>query len=74
LQESKEFAAKVFSKQESFTVHNALFDKIYKKIIFERTNSKNKRIQGKSFFFELNLSGVPPSRIVRIHRATNDAL
>jgi hypothetical protein len=35
----------VFSDEETFSVHNALFDKSSKKLIFERT-SKNKK--GKS--------------------------
>jgi len=51
LQERREVAVELetqehaFSEEESFTVHNALFDKSIKKLIFERLHSKNKRIK-----------------------------
>jgi hypothetical protein len=56
LQESWEVAAEletqepIFFEEESLTVHNALFDRSTKKLIFERIHSKNKKIQGKSNF------------------------
>jgi hypothetical protein len=79
LQESREVAAEletqepVFFEEESLTVHNALFDKDSKKLIFERIHSKNKKVQGKSNS-ELDLNGVPPSRIARIHEVTGNPL
>jgi len=62
-----------FSKEESFIVQNVLFDKSTKKLIFERLHSKNKKIQGKSNS-KLDLSGVSPSRISCIHKATREAI
>jgi hypothetical protein len=38
-----------FLEEESFSVHNALFDKDSRKMIFERTLSKNKK--GKNLFY-----------------------
>jgi hypothetical protein len=74
VQESTEVSVELENKEqtfledESFTIQNDLFDKITKNLIFERLHSKNKRIQGKSNL-ELDLSGVPPSIIYRIHEA-----
>jgi hypothetical protein len=79
IQESKEVAAElatqepIFFEEESLTLHSALFDKDSKKLVFERVNSKGKKVQGKTHS-EFNLSGVLPSRIAKIHRATGDAL
>jgi hypothetical protein len=50
-----------------------LFDKSSKKLVIEKIHSKNKKVQGK-LSSELDLNGVPPSRIVQIHEATGEAL
>jgi hypothetical protein len=42
-------------------------------LVFEKIHSKNKNIQGK-LSSELDLNGVPPSRIVQIHEAMGEAL
>jgi hypothetical protein len=60
-----------FSKEESFSVHNVLFDKDSRKNIFERTLSKNKK--GKTCF-TFNLNSMLPSGIAKIHKITGDAL
>jgi hypothetical protein len=62
----------VFYEEESLTLHSALFDKYLNKLVFERVNSKGKRAQGKDT--ELDLNGVPTSRITRMHKSTRDAL
>jgi hypothetical protein len=49
-----------FSEDESFTIQNAMFDRSSKKIILEKTHSKNKRKCKSEFDFK----GVPPSRSV----------
>ena len=63
----------VFYEEESLTLHNALFDKDSKKLIFERVNLKGKKVQGKTLS-EFNLREVLPSRLTRIHKYTGDAL
>jgi hypothetical protein len=60
----------VFSNEETFSVHNALFDKSSKKLIFER-NSKSKR--GKSHS-TIDLRDIHPSKLSSIHKVTGDAL
>jgi hypothetical protein len=52
------------------TLHSASFDKDLKKLVFERVNSKGKRIKDS----EMNLNKVPTSRIAKIHKITGDAL
>ena len=59
-----------FSKDASFTVQNAIFDRSSKKLILEKTHSKNKR----KFESEFDFKCVAPYRIARIHKATGDAL
>jgi hypothetical protein len=54
-------------------LHSALFEKGLKKLVFEKVHSKNKKVQGKSSL-ELDLNGVPPSKIVQIHEAIGEAL
>jgi hypothetical protein len=79
IQESLEIATEletqepVFYEEESLTLHNALFDKDSKKLIFERVNLKGKKVQGKTLS-EFNLREVLPSRLTRIHKATGDSL
>jgi len=79
IQESKEFVAElvtqepIFFEEESLTLHSDIFYKYPKKLVFEIINSKGKKVQGK-MHSEFNLSGVPQSRIAKIHRATGDAL
>jgi hypothetical protein len=51
-----------FYEEESLTLRSALFDKDLRKLVFERVNSKGKRIQEK--YTELDLNEVPQSRIV----------
>jgi hypothetical protein len=60
-----------FSEEESFSIHNALFDKDSRKLIFERTLSKNKKGKTCSTF---NLNNMLPSGITKIHKVTGDAL
>jgi hypothetical protein len=50
-----------------------MFDKSSKKLVIEKIHSKNKKVQGK-LSSELDLNGVPPSKIVQIHEATGEAL
>jgi hypothetical protein len=79
LQDRREVASEIETQEQSssedelFTLKNDLFDKISKKIIFERLLSKNKRIKGKSNSY-LGLGSVPPSKISRINKATGEAL
>jgi hypothetical protein len=54
-------------------LHSALFDKSSKKLVIEKIHAKNKKVQGK-LSSELDLNGVPPSKIVHIHEATGEAL
>jgi hypothetical protein len=56
----------VFSDEETFSVHNALFDKSSKKLIFER-NSKSKR--GK-YHSTIDLRDIRPSKLSSIHKVT----
>jgi hypothetical protein len=53
----------IIFEEEPITLHNDLFDKDSKKLVFEKTHSKNKKVQGNSSL-ELELNGVPPSKIV----------
>jgi hypothetical protein len=46
----------IFYEEESLTLHSALFDKYLKKLVFERVNSKGKRIKDT----ELDLNNVLP--------------
>jgi hypothetical protein len=55
------------------TLHNDLFDKGSKKLVFKKINARNKKVQGRTSS-TLDLNGVPPSRIVQIHEATCDYL
>jgi len=59
--------------EESLTLHNALFEKSSKKLVIEKIHAKNKKVQGK-LCSELDLNGVPPSKIVHIHEAMGEAL
>jgi hypothetical protein len=49
------------------------FDKSSKKLVIEKIHAKNKKVQGK-LSSELDLNGVPPSKIVQIHEAMGEAL
>jgi uncharacterized protein YabE (DUF348 family) len=60
-----------FSKEESFSICNALFDKYSRNFIFERTTSKNKKGKTCSTFI---LSKILPSRIANIHKVAANAL
>jgi hypothetical protein len=52
LQERREFPTElatqepILFEEESMTLHSALFDKISKIFIFEKTNARNKKDQG----------------------------
>jgi hypothetical protein len=59
-----------FYEEDSLTLHSALFDKVLNNLVFELVNSKGKRIQQKDT--ELDLNGVPPSRIPLIHKLIGD--
>jgi len=63
----------ILFEDESITIHNALFDKISRKLVFEKTNVINKKDQG-NLSSTLDLNGFPPSKIVQINRATREAL
>jgi hypothetical protein len=75
VQESREVAEELVTQEpilfeeESMTFHSALFDKVSKKLIFEKTNARNIKYLRK-ISSTLDLNGVPPSRIVHIHEAT----
>jgi hypothetical protein len=60
-----------FKKKSPFSIHNALFAKYSRKLIFERTLSKNKKEKTYSTF---NLNNMFPSRITKIHKVIGDAL
>jgi hypothetical protein len=59
----------VFSDEETFSVHYALFDKSSKKIILERT-SKDKKGKSRS---TIDLRDILASKLSSIHRVTGDA-
>jgi hypothetical protein len=77
LQETQQIASEVatheehFSEDESFTIHNVIFDKNSRKLVFEGTSQKNKK--GKSHS-KYDLSKMPESQISKIHKVTGDAL
>jgi len=54
-------------------MHNSLFDKDSKKLVFEKTHSKNKNFQG-NWSSKLDLNEVPPSKIVQIHEVTSESI
>jgi hypothetical protein len=60
-----------FLEEESFSVHNTLFDKDSGKMTFERTLSKNKKGKMCSTF---NLNNMLPYGIMKIRKVTRDAL
>jgi hypothetical protein len=60
----------VFSHEETFSIHNALFDKYSNKLVFERI-SKNKNGKSRS---TIDLKYIPPSKLYSIHKVTGDAL
>ena len=53
VQESQEVATELVTQEpflfeeESTTLHNDMFDKVSKKLVFEKTNTRNKKAQGK---------------------------
>jgi hypothetical protein len=51
------------------TLHHSTFNKNSIKLIIQKINAKNKKIQEK-WNSELNFNGVPPSNIIEIHEAT----
>jgi hypothetical protein len=61
----------LFKKKNSFFVHNSLFDKKSRKLIFEITPSKNKKDKTCS---TLNFSKMLPSGIGKIHKVTTYSL
>jgi len=63
----------ILFEEESMTLHSVLFDKVSKKLVFDKTNARNKKAQG-NICSILDLNGVPPSRIVQIHEATSESL
>jgi hypothetical protein len=79
LQESREVAVELVTQQlvlfeeEYITLHNSLFDKNSMKLFFERIHSKNKKVQGRSSL-EVDLKGIPLSKIVQIHEAKGSSL
>jgi hypothetical protein len=54
-------------------LHNFLYDKGLKKLVFENFHLNNKKVQGKASL-ELDLNGVPMSKIIQIHEAMGEAL
>jgi hypothetical protein len=78
VQQSREVAVElvtqepVFYEEESLTLHSALFDKDLKKLVFERVNSKGKRIQEKDT--ELDLNGVPHREFPEFIKLLGDTL
>jgi hypothetical protein len=60
----------VFSDEETFSVHNVLFDRSSKKLTFERT-SKNKKGKSRSTIDTKNMLS---SKLSSIHKVTGDAL
>jgi hypothetical protein len=62
---------KEFFEEQSYSIHNALFDKDSRKLIFERTLSNNRKGKKCSTF---NLNKMLPSRIAKIHNVRGDAL
>jgi len=60
-------------EEEYLTLHSASFNKGSKKFVIEKIHEKIKNVQGK-LSSELDLNGVPPSKIVQIHEYTGEAL
>ena len=63
----------ILFEEESMTLHCSLFDRCSKKLVIEKIHAKNKKVQGK-LSSELDLNGVPSSKIVQIHEAINESL
>jgi hypothetical protein len=55
-------------KEESLTMHSAMFDKSSRKLVLRESSPKIKKVQGK-LSLELDFNGVPPSITIQIHEA-----
>jgi hypothetical protein len=79
LQESKTIARElatqepIIFEEESLTLHHATFNKNSRKLVIEKVNSKNKKIQEK-WNSKFDFQGVPPSKVMEFHEATGEAL
>jgi hypothetical protein len=77
LQETQQIVLEVatqeeyFSEDESFTIHNAIFDRNSRKLVFEGTSHKNNK--GK-LCSKYDLSKMPTYQIFKIHKVIGDAL
>jgi hypothetical protein len=60
----------IFFDEETFSIHNVLFDRSSKKLTFERT-SKNKKGKLRSTIDTRNMF---PSKLSSIHKVIGDAL
>jgi hypothetical protein len=57
----------IFDEEESFVFQSVFFDKESKKLIIEKSDTKNKKRKSHS---EVNLNNIWPSQVSRIHRST----
>jgi hypothetical protein len=79
LEESKTIAKElatqepIIFEEESLTLHHATFNKNSRKLVIEKINAKNKKIQEK-WNSEFDFHGVPPSKVIEFHEATGEAL
>jgi len=60
-------------EEESLNLHSAKFDKNSRKLVIEKVNEKNKKVQGK-LNSVLDFNGVLPSKIVQIREYTRESL
>jgi hypothetical protein len=63
----------IIFEEESLTLHRATFNKNSRKLVIEKVNSKNKKIQEK-WNSKFDFQGVPPSKVIEFHEATGEAL
>ena len=60
-------------EEESITLHKATYNHETKKLLLEKTNTKNKK-SPERWKYLIDLYGVSPSKIADFHGATGDAL
>jgi hypothetical protein len=59
----------IIFEEDSLTLNHATFNKSSLKLVIEKTNAKNKKIQEK-WNSNLDFNGVQPSKIIEIQEAT----
>jgi hypothetical protein len=63
----------IFFEDKSLTLHNAQYNNEAKKLQIEKVKVKNKKV-AQNLNSNVNVSGVGPSRILKLHITTGDSL